>query len=118
MKLIDVVNANKVLSEVGSKELPFALQHKIAKFIYTTENDVNFYREKWRTWLDAFYNKSEINPGEFILKEGIDIEESTKQMEEMNNVEIECPLFFTEEELKPLSITLPQMLILHKFIKE
>ena len=118
MKLIELVKAVTTLSEIGSKELPFALQHKIAKFMYSTQSDVDFYRDKFRELLSTYFVKSEIKEGEFKLKHGIDIEECNAKQDEINDIEVECPRFFTEEELKPLNLTLPQMLTLYNFIKE
>ena len=125
MKLYELLEArtviNKNIDQTESISAPLA--YKIMKLIKSTQNDCDFYQEKFNAILTEYGEKDD--NGQLIQENnGIKIqdgkmEECTSKVNELNNTEIELPkIKFTLEELKPYNFSVIDMAKIDEFIQE
>ena len=116
MKLYELLEArtviNKNIDQTESISAPLA--YKIMKLMKNTQNDCDFYQEKFNAILTEYGEKDD--NGQLIQENnGIKIqdgkmEECTSKVNELNNTEIELPkIKFTLEELKPYNFSVIDM---------
>lgn len=125
MKLYELLEArtviNKNIDQTESISAPFA--YKIMKLMKNTQNDCDFYQEKFNAILTEYGEKDD--NGQLIQENnGIKIqdgkmEECTSKVNELNNTEIELPkIKFTLEELKPYNFSVIDMAKIDELIQE
>lgn len=125
MKLYELLEArtviNKNIDQTESISAPLA--YKIMKLMKNTQNDCDFYQEKFNDILTEYGEKDD--NGQLIQENnGIKIqdgkmEECTSKVNELNNTEIELPkIKFTLEELKPYNFSVIDMAKIDEFIQE
>ena len=125
MKLYELLEArtviNKNIDQTESISAPVA--YKIMKLMKNTQNDCDFYQEKFNAILTEYGEKDD--NGQLIQENnGIKIqdgkmEECTSKVNELNNTEIELPkIKFTLEELKPYNFSVIDMAKIDELIQE
>lgn len=125
MKLYELLEArtviNKNIDQTESISAPLA--YKIMKLMKNTQNDCDFYQEKFNAILTEYGEKD--NNGQLIQENnGIKIqdgkmEECTSKVNELNNTEIELPkIKFTLEELRPYNFSVIDMAKIDELIQE
>lgn len=125
MKLYELLEArtviNKNIDQTESISAPLA--YKIMKLMKNTQNDCDFYQEKFNAILTEYGEKDD--NGQLIQENnGIKIqdgkmEECTSKVNELNNTEIELPkIKFTLEELKPYNFSVIDMAKIDELIQE
>lgn len=125
MKLYELLEArtviNKNIDQTESISAPLA--YKIMKLMKNTQNDCDFYQEKFNAILTEYGEKDD--NGQLIQENnGIKIqdgkmEECTSKVSELNNTEIELPkIKFTLEELKPYNFSVVDMAKIDELIQE
>ena len=125
MKLYELLEArtviNKNIDQTESISAPLA--YKIMKLMKNTQNDCDFYQEKFNAILTEYGEKDD--NGQLIQENnGIKIqdgkmEECTSKVNELNNTEIELPkIKFTLEELKPYNFSVIDIAKIGEFIQE
>ena len=125
MKLYELLEARTVINKNidQTKSISAPLAYKIMKLIKSTQNDCDFYQEKFNAILTEYGEKDD--NGQLIQENnGIKIqdgkmEECTSKVNELNNTEIELPkIKFTLEELKPYNFSVIDMAKIDEFIQE
>lgn len=125
MKLYELLEArtviNKNIDQTESISAPLA--YKIMKLMKNTQNDCDFYQEKFNAILTEYGEKDD--NGQLIQENnGIKIqdgkmEECTSKVNELNNTEIELPkIKFTLEELEPYNFSVIDMAKIDELIQE
>lgn len=125
MKLYELLEArtviNKNIDQTESISAPLA--YKIMKLMKNTQNDCDFYQEKFNAILTEYGEKDD--NGQLIQENnGIKIqdgkmEECTSKVNELNNTEIELPkIKFTLEELRPYNFSVIDMAKIDELIQE
>lgn len=125
MKLYELLEArtviNKNIDQTESISAPLA--YKIMKLMKNTQNDCDFYQEKFNAILTEYGEKDD--NGQLIQENnGIKIqdgkmEDCTSKVNELNNTEIELPkIKFTLEELKPYNFSVIDMAKIDELIQE
>lgn len=125
MKLVDIVNARKVISAKATEKLEFKLAYKFAKLIKLTNDDEDFYNKHQRELFDQYCKRDEegnVIPDEngCYQFENDKIPSLNKELEELADTEVEIPEFFrfTVEELKPIQLSIKEVVALGEFIKD
>ena len=125
MKLYELLEARTVINKNidQTKSISAALAYKIMKLMKNTQNDCDFYQEKFNAILNEYGEKDD--DGQLIQENnGIKIqdgkmEECTSKVNELNNTEIELPkIKFTLEELKPYNFSVIDMAKIDELIQE
>ena len=125
MKLYELLEARTVINKNidQTKSISAALAYKIMKLMKNTQNDCDFYQEKFNAILTEYGEKDD--NGQLIQENnGIKIqdgkmEECTSKVNELNNTEIELPkIKFTLEELKPYNFSVIDMAKIDELIQE
>lgn len=127
MKLYELLQLRTVISShIGQNEnLPAGLAYKIMKLIKNTQNDVDFYQEKYSDIIQQYAERDD--KGQLIQTEdhqGIKIQENKKdecvqKLSELNNTEVDkINIKFSLAELEPYEFSITDMLILDEVIKE
>ena len=125
MKLIDVVNARKIIvSKAAAKGVNFSTAFKFMKFMKATEDDEHFYETKRKELIEKFATKDE--RGNVIVDNNQcsftdeNLKEINKQLVELaeTKVEITESLKFTEQELDKMEFTIEEVSVIYDLIKE
>ena len=125
MKLYELLEARTVINKNidQTKSISADLAYKIMKLMKNTQNDCDFYQEKFNAILNEYGEKDD--DGQLIQENnGIKIqdgkmEECTSKVNELNNTEIELPkIKFTLEELKPYNFSVIDMAKIDELIQE
>ncbi len=125
MKLIDVVNARKVIvSKAAVKGVNFWTSFKFMKFMKATEDDERFYETKRKELIEKFATKDE--QGNLIVENNQcrftneNLEEANKELVELAETKVEIPesLKFTEQELDKMEFTIEEVSVIYDLIKE
>ena len=125
MKLYELLEARTVINKNidQTKSISAPLAYKIMKLMKNTQNDCDFYQEKFNAILAEYGEKDD--DGQLIQENnGIKIqdgkmEECTSKVNELNNTEIELPkIKFTLEELKPYNFSVIDMAKIDELIQE
>lgn len=125
MKLYELLEARTVINKNidQTESISASLAYKIMKLMKNTQNDCDFYQEKFNAILTEYGEKD--NNGQLIQENnGIKIqdgkmEECTSKVNELNNTEIELPkIKFTLEELKPYNFSVIDMAKIDELIQE
>lgn len=106
-------------------KLPFKTAYKFAKLGEIIESETKFFQEKMQEIISNYSEKDE-NGQPALAEDGASIKiqeakvaECQKEINELNNVEVELPnIFFTIEELEALSLTAQQAYALMPLIKD
>ena len=124
MKLYELLEARTIINKNidGTKSISAPLAYKIMKLIKNTQNDCDFYQEKFNAILNEYGEKDE--NGQFIQAEGgIKIQdgkmdECTAKVKELNETEVELPnIKFTLDELSPYSFSISDMMLIDELIQ-
>lgn len=125
MKLYELLEARTVINKNidQTESISASLAYKIMKLMKNTQNDCDFYQEKFNAILTEYGEKDD--NGQLIQENnGIKIqdgkmEECTSKVNELNNTEIELPkIKFTLEELKPYNFSVIDMAKIDELIQE
>ncbi len=125
MKLYELLEVRTVINKNidQTKLISADLAYKIMKLMKNTQNDCDFYQEKFNAILAEYGEKDD--DGQLIQENnGIKIqdgkmEECTSKVNELNNTEIELPkIKFTLEELKPYNFSVIDMAKIDELIQE
>lgn len=125
MKLIDVVNARKIIvSKANATGVSFGTSFKFMKFMKATEEDERFYETKRKELIEKFATKDE--QGNLIVENNQcrftneNLEEINKQLVELAETKVEIPesLKFTEQELDKMEFTIEEVSVIYDLIKE
>lgn len=124
MKLIDVVNARKVIvNKAAAKGVNFSTAFKFMKFMKATEDDERFYETKRKELIEKFATKDE--QGNVIVENNQcsftdeNLKEINKQLVELAETKVEIPesLKFTEQELDKMEFTIEEVSVIYDLIK-
>ena len=122
MKLKNLIQARNVLFQHKNDKVPSALAYKLMKFVKTSDSDEVFYNEKIQSVLEECALRDEngkmkvLENGNIVLQPA-KADEFHKQLEEIQNLEVEKPNFeFTINELEPLSFSMTEIESLDEFI--
>ena len=106
-------------------KLPFKTAYKFAKLGEVIESELKFFQEKMQEIITTYSEKDEsghpilTEDGASIKIQETKITECQKEINELNNVEVELSdIFFTIEELESLSLTTQQVYALMPLIKD
>ena len=125
MKLYELLQARTVINKNidQTQSISAALAYKIMKLIKSTQNDCDFYQEKFNAILNEYGEKDEKgnliqeNGGVKIIEGKMD--ECSKKIKELNETIIELPnIKFTLDDLAPYSFSVADMAQLDELIKE
>lgn len=111
-----------LLKEKGELHFSISTQYKLLKIKKILDEEIEIYNEQIMS-LNAFFERD--NEGNFIqnqngfkIKEEF-LEECQKKINELNNSQISLPdIYFSLDELEPLSLTLNELELLEPFIKD
>ena len=116
----DIENVIQLLSD---KKFDIKTQYKSIKINKALKQEEEIYNEQIRLNCQDFFERDENgNPlvnedGGYKIKKDR-IQECYLMIDKMNNLEIQIPdIYFTLDELESLNLTLNELLILEKFIK-
>lgn len=116
----DIENVIQLLSD---KKFDIKTQYKFIKINKVLKQEEEIYNEQIRLNCQDFFERDENgNPlvnedGGYKIKKDR-IQECYLMIDKMNNLEIQIPdIYFTLDELESLNLTLNELLILEKFIK-
>lgn len=125
MKLIDVINARRVIINKASvKGISFGTSFKFMKFMKATDDDQKFYEEKRNELIEKFATKDEngtpIYEGDRYSFTDENFKEVNKQLVELAGTEVEISesLKFTEQELDKMEFTIEEVSAIYDLIKE
>ena len=125
MKLYELLEARAVINKNidQTKSISAPLAYKIMKLIKNTQNDCDFYQEKFNAILNEYGEKDE--DGQLIQADGGvkiqdgKMEECTSKVNELNNTEVELPkIRFTLKELEPYNFSVIDMVKIDELIQE
>lgn len=127
MKLYELLQLRTVISSRISQNenLPAGLAYKIMKLIKNTQNDVDFYQEKYSDIIQQYAERDD--KGQLIQiedRQGIKIQEDKKdecvqKLFELNNTEVDkINIKFSLAELEPYEFSIADMSVLDEVIKE
>lgn len=124
MKLVDIVNARKVISAKATEKLEFGLAYKFAKFIKLTNDDEEFYSGHQKKLIEQYCKKDD--KGNAIPDESgryqfdnDNIKLLNEKLKELADTDLVIPenLKFSEEELAALKFSIEEVLSLCDLIK-
>lgn len=124
MKLVDIVDARKVISTKATEMLEFGLAYKFAKFIKLTNDDEEFYARYQKKLIEQYCKKDD--EGNAIPDESgryqfdnNNVKLLNEKLKELADTDIEIPenLKFSEEELTTLKFSIEEVLSLGDLIK-
>lgn len=125
MKLIDVINARRVIINKASvKGISFGTSFKFMKFMKATDDDQKFYEEKRNELIEKFATKDEngtpIYEDDRYSFTDENFKEVNKQLVELSETEVEISesLKFTEQELDKMEFTIEEVAAIYDLIKE
>lgn len=125
MKLVDIVNARKVISTKATEKLEFGLAYKFAKFIKLTNDDEDFYVRHQKKLIEQYCKKDDegnIVPDENGRYQFDDdkIKPLNEKLKELADTDVEIlnTCKFTTEELKPIQFSIEEVLALGDLIKD
>ena len=125
MKLIDVINARRVIINKASvKGISFGTSFKFMKFMKATDDDQKFYEEKRNELIEKFATKDEngtpIYEDDRYSFTDENFKEVNKQLAELAETEVEISesLKFTEQELDKMEFTIEEVAAIYDLIKE
>ena len=125
MKLIDVINARRVIINKASvKGISFGTSFKFMKFMKATDDDQKFYEEKRNELIEKFATKDEngtpIYEDDRYSFTDEKFKEVNKQLAELAETEVEISesLKFTEQELDKMEFTIEEVAAIYDLIKE
>ena len=125
MKLIDVINARRVIINKASvKGISFGTSFKFMKFMKATDDDQKFYEEKRNELIEKFATKDEngtpIYEDDRYSFTDENFKEVNKQLAELAETEVEISesLKFTEQELDKMEFTIEEVSAIYDLIKE
>lgn len=123
MKIIDLINAKNAFDLNCKYDGDMQLAFKVVKFIKAAETEADFYDKKYSEIITRFAMRDE--NGNFVQTErGLSISPNfinnfTKEVEELNSVEVEAPdIKFTIEELNKCDLTGNGLYALYPFVKD
>lgn len=124
MKLIELLNARKVIAKFSQEKLPVSVSYKLAKLIRSTDSDEVFYNEKISEIINKYRQKDE--QGNFIETDanGIPLSEKTaekckEEIKELENTKVDMPnIKFKVEELGGLRLSVQEIFALDNLISE
>ena len=125
MTLYELLQARTVINTHIDQTQPMSasLAYKLMKLIKGTQNEYDFYQEKFTAILNEYGEKDE--NGKLIQnQEGIKVqegkmEECSLKIKELNETPVEAPnIKLTLKELEPYSFSIADMAQLDKFIQE
>lgn len=124
MKLNRLVAARAVIfSKCAGEKLPAHIAYKFAKFLRLTDGDETFFNERFKAVLDSYAQKDE--NGHFVRdgERGIALkpdctETCRKEMQELENTEIELPFQFTLNDISCLTLSIKDCFELDELIME
>ena len=124
MKINKLLKLNSTLQSLSSKELPLRASYSIAKFLSQTQSDIAFFNTRLASFLSTYSEKDE--EGNFKYSEdnnGIVIDptrmdECAKEMQDINNFEVEIPeLKIYYEDLEKIDISPEALMELMPYIQ-
>lgn len=125
MKIIDALEFLRIYPKISSQTLPIKLAYKLNKLNCKIKNDGAFYEESLEKILQEYaeidekgnFIQNEAGDG-IVIKEGL-VNECHQKIKELQELSLETSdIFFTIEELEPLSITPAELNCLFSLIKE
>lgn len=124
MKLIEVLNARKVIASKAQVKVNFGTSYKFMKFIEATNEDEKFYNEKRAELIKTYATKDD--KGEFVIKDDKyqftdeNFAEINKQLNELGATEVEVSdkMKFTEQELDKMEFTIEEVSLIYPLIKD
>lgn len=123
MKIVELLQARKVLTEHSSVPLPSVLAYKIMKVLKGTDDDQTFFEEKYRDIIEKYAKRSDDgkieNNGGAITIVPDKIDECQKAITDLNNTDVVLSnIKFSLAELAPLNFTVEEIYALDCFITE
>lgn len=124
MKINKLLKLNSTLQSLSSKELPLRASYSIAKFLSQVQPDISFFNTRLATFLSTYSQKdeegnlkySENNEG--IVIDQARIDECAKEMQDINNFEVEIPeLKIYYEDLEKIDISPDALMELMPYIQ-
>jgi len=123
MKLINQINARKVLATYKDERMSTALAYKMMKIIKASDNDEAFYNEKFRELIEQYGLKDEhgnlVANGAQISLVPETAAECKKKIQELENTEVEAPpVRLILCELSELRMSMADLAALEEIIEE
>ena len=124
MKFSEFININSVLQKIGKQTATFKVSYHIAKMIKAMEDDMKFYEERTQAIIDEYGLRNE--DGSFVMtnQNGVMIkpeciDECTKQISELNEIEVTTVLPKIKMELlENFEMSAEEAFILQSIIEE
>ena len=123
MKLINLINARKVLATYKDERMSTALAYKMMKIIKASDNDEAFYNDKFRELIGEYGLKDEqgniVANGTQISLAPATAAECKKKIQELENTEVESPnVRLGIGELSELRMSMADVAALEEIIEE
>ena len=123
MKLIDLVQARKIINQHGQDRVAASLAYKMMKMMKASENDEAFYNTRLREIADRYGQKDGAGKlvfnGDGLCIELEYVEECKKAVGELDNTEIGVPtVSFSIHELDGLKLSMREVFALENLIEE
>lgn len=116
MKLINVINANNVISNFVDESIDAQLAYKLMKFVTSTESEVEFFKLQMQKLVDK-YSETDNDGTKHIPP--ANVEQFNDDAMKVQDTEVDAPAIrFSVAELAPLKMTMRQMFALSDFVDD
>jgi hypothetical protein len=122
MKLINLINARRVIQKYATEKISMALAYKMMKIMRNTDSDEEFYSTRFREIINSYGQKDE--DGKLVLSgEAISLIPDTasdcqKAIKELEDTEVEMSLKLPLAELSELKMSMTDLFALENLIQE
>lgn len=124
MKILLLLNAKNIFTQLNQVKLPSQLAYKIMKFCKSVDIEQEFYYQKKKEIIDTYAEKDAFgnvivnNDNTVKILDG-KLQEATDAMNELNNMEVDVPnIKFSLAELDGLKLSVADMYTLDSFIED
>jgi hypothetical protein len=123
MKLIDIINARRIVSRVATQKMNGNLSYGIMKFIKNSNGDEDFFNSQFKMIVDKYAQKDDEgnwlkneDGGVLIRKDAIT--ECNSKIKELHNTRVNAPWMFNIQDIGSTDCFSPQdLFVLDVFIE-
>ena len=123
MKLINLINARRIITKYKDEKVSTVLAYRLLKFMKASDTEETLFNEKFREIINQYGQRN--NDGELIFSDGNvslipdKINECKTQLKELENIEVDAPTVrFSIAELGELKMSIADLFVLDEIIEE